>query len=194
MQPEPQFVHWLFATGFLVLGLCLLAEALVGAEVWRRRPWRAHLWPASAFLMGIGMWPVMILYTNSTLHMVAHSAWAQVLMLAGGAELALARGKVTSRYWHLTVALALFISGVASLVHEQNSWLFSRSAFIHHAMGWVMIAGALFPLAQTFRPRSFVLGAGFAATFLAVSVLLFSHRDVAEIFGHISPVAGTPRR
>jgi hypothetical protein len=194
MQPEAQFVHWLFATGFLVLGLCLLAEALVGAEVWRRRPWRAHLWPASAFLMGIGMWPVMILYTNSTLHMVAHSAWAQVLMLAGGAELALARGKVTSRYWHLTVALALFISGVASLVHEQNSWLFSRSAFIHHAMGWVMIAGALFPLAQTFRPRSFVLGAGFAATFLAVSVLLFSHRDVAEIFGHISPVAGTPRR
>ena len=194
MQPEAQFVHWLFATGFLVLGLCLLAEATVGTEVWRRRAWRAYLWPASAFAMGVGMWPVMILYTNSTLHMVAHSAWAQVLMLAGGAELGLARGKLTSRYWHLTVALALVISGIASLVHEQNSWLFSRSAFIHHAMGWTMVAGAAFPLARTFRPRSFVLGAGFAATFLVVSVLLFAHRDVAEIFGHISPIAGTPRR
>jgi hypothetical protein len=194
VQPEAQFVHWLFATGFLVLGLCLLAEASVGAEVWRRRAWRAYLWPASAFAMGVGMWPVMILYTNSTLHMVAHSAWAQVLMLAGGAELGLARGKLTSRYWHLTVALALVISGIASLVHEQNSWLFSRSAFIHHAMGWTMVAGAAFPFVRTFRPRSFVLGAGFAATFLVVAVLLFAHRDVAEIFGHLSPVAGTPHR
>jgi hypothetical protein len=194
VQPEAQFVHWLFATGFLVLGLCLLAEASVGAEVWRRRAWRAYLWPASAFAMGVGMWPVMILYTNSTLHMVAHSAWAQVLMLAGGAELGLARGKLTSRYWHLTVALALVISGIASLVHEQNSWLFSRSAFIHHAMGWTMVAGAAFPFVRTFRPRSFVLGAGFAATFLVVAVLLFAHRDVAEIFGHLSPIAGTPRR
>jgi hypothetical protein len=194
MQPAAQFVHWLFATGFLVLGLCLFAEATVGPEVWRRRPWRGYLWPGSAFLMGIGMWPVMILYTNSTLHMVAHSAWAQVLMLAGGAELALARGKLSSRYWHLTIGLALVVSGVASLLHEQNSWLFSRSAFVHHSMGWIMVVGAIFPLARTFRPRSFALGAGFAATFLLVSVLLYSHRDVAEIFGHISPIAGTPHR
>jgi hypothetical protein len=194
MQPEAEFVHWLFATGFLILGVCLLAEAVVGTEVWSRRAWRAYLWPGAAFVMGIGMWPVMILFTNSTLHMVAHSAWAQVLMLAGGAELALARGKLNSRYWHLTVALALVVSGLASLVHEQNPWFFSRSAFVHHAMGWVMVVGALFPFVRTFRPRSFVLGAGFAATFLAVSVLLYSHRDVAEIFGHISPVAGEPRR
>jgi hypothetical protein len=194
MQPEAEFVHWLFATGFLVLGLCLLGEAVVGCEVWSRRPWRAYLWPTSAFVMGIGMWPVMILFTNSTLHMVAHSAWAQVLMLAGGAELALARGKLTSRYWHLTVALALVVSGLASLVHEQNAWLFSRSAFIHHALGWVMVAGAVFPLARTFRPRSFALGAGFAATFLVVAVLLYAHRDVAPIFGHLSPIAGEPHR
>src|SRR5919197_6308018 len=194
MQPEAEFVHWLFATGFLVLGVCLFAEAIVGGEVWSRRAWRAYLWPASAFLMGIGMWPVMILFTNSTLHMVAHSAWAQVLMLAGGAELALARGKLESRYWHLTVALALLVSGAASLIHEQNPWLFSRSAFVHHTMGWVMIAGSLFPLARTFRPRSFVLGTGFAATFLLVAVLLYAHRDVADVFGHLSPIAGTPHR
>jgi hypothetical protein len=194
MQPEAEFVHWLFATGFLVLGLCLLAEAVVGSGVWQRRAWRSYLWPSAAFVMGVGMWPVMILYTNSTLHMVAHSAWAQVLMLAGGAELGLARGKLTSRYWHLTVALALFVSGAASLVHEQNGWLFSRSAFVHHSMGWVMILGAVFPLARTFRPRSLALGAGFATTFLVVGVLLYSHRDVADVFGHISPAAGVPHR
>jgi hypothetical protein len=92
------------------------------------------------------------------------------------------------------VGLALFVSGAASLVHEQNGWLFSRSAFVHHAMGWVMIGGAVFPIARTFRPRSFALGAGFAATLLVVSVLLYSHRDVADIFGHLSPIAGEPRR
>jgi uncharacterized membrane protein len=194
MQPEAEFVHWLFATGFLVLGVCLLAESVVGPDVWARSGWRAYLWPGAMFVMGICMWPVMILFTNSTIHMVAHSAWAQVLMLSGGAELALARGKLRSPYWHLTVGLALVVSGAASLVHEQNDWLFSRAAFVHHAMGWVMIGGAIFPIARTFRPRSFALGAGFAATLLVISVLLYSHRDVAEIFGHISPTAGTPHR
>jgi len=194
MQPAPEFVHWLFATGFLILGVCLLAEAVVGPDVWGRRPWRAYLWPGAALIMGVFLWPVMILFTSSTLHMIAHSAWAQVLTLAGGAELALARGKLSSRYWHLTIALAFLVSGAASLIHEQNDWLFSRSAFVHHAMGWVMIGGALFPLARTFRPRSFALGAGFATTFLVVSVLLYTHRDVADIFGHLSPVAGAPRR
>jgi hypothetical protein len=194
MQPEPEFVHWLFATGFLVLGLTLLSEAIVGPEVWGRTPWRAYVWPGAMFAMGVAMWPVMILFTNSTIHMIAHSAWAQVLMLSGAAELGLARGKLSSRYWHLTVGLALFVSGAASLVHEQNGWLFSRAAFVHHSMGWVMIVGSVFPIARTFRPRSLALGAGFAATLLVVSVLLYSHRDVAEIFGHLSPVAGEPHR
>jgi hypothetical protein len=194
MQPEAEFVHWLFATGFLVLGLTLLSEAIVGPDVWARTAWRAYVWPGAMFAMGVGMWPVMILFTNSTIHMVAHSAWAQVLMLSGAAELGLARGKLSSHYWHLTVGLALFVSGAASLVHEQNGWLFSRAAFVHHSMGWVLIVGSVFPIARTFRPRSLGFGAGFAVTLLVVSVLLYSHRDVAEIFGHLSPVAGEPRR
>ena len=49
MQPPAEFVHWMFATGFLLLGLCLLAETVVGTEVWRRRAWRAYLWPGLAF-------------------------------------------------------------------------------------------------------------------------------------------------
>ena len=50
MQPEAEFVHWLFATGFLVLGICLLAESIVGPEVWGRNPWRPHLWPGAMFV------------------------------------------------------------------------------------------------------------------------------------------------
>ncbi len=36
-MPPPEHVHWLFATGFLALGLFLLAEAIVGREVWAMR-------------------------------------------------------------------------------------------------------------------------------------------------------------
>ena len=86
MQPLAEHVHWMFATGFLILALCLFAEAVVGTEVLRQRRWRAYLWPGALFLMGIFMWPVMIMFTNSTLHMLAHAAWAQVLLLAGGVE------------------------------------------------------------------------------------------------------------
>src|SRR4029079_12596345 len=51
MQPAAEFVHWMFATGVLLVGLCLLAQAIVGDDVWRRRAWRAYLWPGLAFAM-----------------------------------------------------------------------------------------------------------------------------------------------
>jgi hypothetical protein len=194
VQPPPEHVHWLFATGFLILGLCLLAEAIVGTEVWRRRAWRAYLWPGVAFLMGVLMWPVMVFFTSSTLHMLAHGAWAQVLMLAGAIELALARGKLSSSWWRLGMTAAFLVSGTAFLVHEQNGWLFQRSSFLHHVLGWTLVVGAIFPLARCVRPRSQAVATGFALTFVVVAVLLYCDRDVASVFGHISPLAGTPRR
>jgi hypothetical protein len=194
VQPLAEHVHWMFATGFLILALCLFAEAVVGTEVWRQRRWRAYLWPGALFLMGLFMWPVMIFFTNSTLHMLAHALWAEVLLLGGGVELALVQGKLRSRYWHLCLAFTLLVSGTASLVHEQNPWLFSRSAFLHHAMGWLVIGAAVFPVLRTFRPRSLALATGFAAAFLVLSVFLYADRDVADIFGHLSPVAGAPHR
>jgi hypothetical protein len=190
MEPQPEVVHWLFGIGFLFLGLCLLAEAIVGREVWRRRGWRAYLWPGVAFVMGTFMWPVMVFYTSSAIHMLAHSAMAQAMMLAGAAQLALVRGKLSNSLWELTVPLALLVAGLAFLVHEQNSWLFSRSAFLHHALGWTMVAGAAISLGRAARPRSPVFNAGFALTFIAIAALLFCDRNLAPVFGHLSPLAG----
>jgi chromate transport protein ChrA len=179
----------MFATGFLVLGLCQLAEALVGSAVWERRAWRAYLWPSTAFLMGFLLWPVMVFFTSSTLHMLAHGVWAEVLMLAGAAQLALVRGKLKDPRWEATMGLAFFVSGVAFLVHEQNPWLFARSAFLHHALGWTLVIGSVFPLMRAFRPGSSRARAGYALTMLAVAVLLYCDRDVAPIFGHLSELA-----
>jgi hypothetical protein len=194
VQPPAEHVHWLFATGFLTLGLCLLGEAIVGTEVWRMRAWRAYLWPGLAFALGIFMWPVMTFFTNSTLHMLAHGAWAEVLMFAGAVELALVRGKLQSSWWRLAMTSAFVVSGAAFLVHEQNSWLFQRSSFLHHLLGWTLLVAAVFPLLRSFRPRSQVAATGFALTFVVVAVALYCDRDVAAIFGHISPLAGTPHR
>ena len=194
MQPPAEHVHWLFATGFLMLGLCLVAEAVVGTAVWRMRAWRAYLWPGIAFALGIFMWPVMTFFTNSTLHMLAHGLWAEVLMFAGAMELALVRGKLSGRWWQLGMAAAFVVSGVSFLVHEQNPWFFQRSSFLHHALGWTLFVGALFPLARCVRPRSQSIAAGFALTFVVVSVMLYCDRDVAPVFGRISPLAGTPHR
>jgi hypothetical protein len=187
-------VHWWFATGLLGLGVLLLARAFVGEEVWNRRPWRRYLWPSLVFAMGIFMWPVMTFFTSSAIHMLAHGAWAQMLMLAGAAELALARGKVQSAAWRLTAPLAMLVSGAAFLIHEQQAWLFSRAAFLHHALGWTLIAGAVFPIVQYVRPRWLLGNAGFAAVLLVLAVLLYCDRDTAAIFGHLSQYAGTPHR
>jgi hypothetical protein len=192
--PPAEHVHWMFATGVLLVGVCLLAQAIVGDEVWNRRPWRRYLWPGLIFGLGLFMWPVMTFFTNSTIHMLAHGTWAQVMMLAGAAQLGLASGKLHSRYWHLTMPLAFVVSGAAFLIHEQNSWLYARASFLHHVCGWTLVLGAIFPLALTFRPRSLALGAGYALTIIVVSVVLFSARDAAPIFGHMSPQAGVAHR
>ena len=190
MEPPPEVVHWMFGTGFVFLGLCLLAETIVGRDVWRRRSWRGYLWPAVAFLMGIFMWPVMVFYTSSAIHMLAHGVWAQALMVAGAAQLGLVRGKLRSSLWELTLPFALTVSGAAFLIHEQNPWLFSRAAFLHHALGWTAVAGALIAIARFVRPRSTTLNAGFALMFLVFAALLYCDRNVAPIFGHLSPLAG----
>jgi hypothetical protein len=39
-----------------------------------------------------------------------------------------------------------------------------------------------------------VLRAGFATVIVAASVMLFCDRDVAPVFGHLSPQAGVPHR
>jgi hypothetical protein len=193
-MPPPEHVHWLFASGFLALGLFLLAEAVVGREVWRKRRWRTYLWPSTMFLMGVGMWPVMVFFTSSTLHMLAHGAWAEVMMFAGAAELGLASGKLRSPAWRLAIVLAFVVTGLAFLVHEQNPWFFQRSAFLHHLLGWTFLGAAVFPLGRALRPRSTVFAGGFALAFVVVAVFLYCDRDVAPVFGHLSPLAGAPHR
>jgi hypothetical protein len=194
VQPPAEHVHWLFATGVLFLGLLLLAEAIVGRDVWRRRKWRAYLWPSLLFGLGVLMWPVMVFFTNSTIHMLAHSSWAQMMMLAGAAELGLVSGKLRNELWKLAVPVLFAVAGAAFLIHEANPWSFSRSAFVHHVCGWVLLVGALFPLAAAFKPRSFAFNTGYALVIVAIAAVLYTSRDVAPIFGHLDPSAGVPHR
>jgi hypothetical protein len=53
---------------------------------------------------------------------------------------------------------------------------------------------AIFPLGAAFRPRWTFFRSGYALTFVAFAVILFCDRDLAPIFGHLSPLAGTPHR
>jgi len=194
VQPKAEFVHWLFATGFLAIGLFLLAEAIVGEAVWRRRSWRAYLVPSAMFLTGVLLWPVMVLFTNSTIHMLAHGSWAQVMMLAGACELALVRGKLHSPHWRLTTALAALVSGAAFLIHEQNGWFFARSAFLHHAIGWTLVAATVVGVVRAAGRPSAAARASFALVWVVIAVFLYADRDVAPVFGHLSPKAGVAHR
>ena len=190
MQPRPEIAHWLFASLFLLIGLAVIAEAIVGTEVFRRRPWRGYLWPSLALFGGVMLWVVAVLSTFSTLHLLAHVAWAQAAMIAGAVQLAVVRGKLHSPAWSLATAAAMLLTGVSFLIHEQNGWLFARSAFLHHSLGWLFVIAAIVPVLQVWRPRLPALRFAFGLTFVAVAVLLYADRDIAPIFGHLSDQAG----
>ena len=194
LEPPSEHIHWWFATGFLILALCFAARSVVGGEVWDRRPWRRYLFPGLLFALGLLMFPVMVFFTSSTIHMVAHGSWAETMMLAGGASLGLASGKLKNPLWNLTIPLGLFVGGLAILVHEQNGWLYSRAAFGHHLIGWIAVVGAIIPLVLVFRPRSIAMGLCFAVLLVSISTVLYADRDTAPIFGHLSPEAGVPHR
>jgi hypothetical protein len=190
MLPKAEIAHWLFAAGFLFFALVLLAEAIVGPEVFRRRLWRACLWPSLALFAGTWLWVIAIFSTFSTLHLLAHAVWAQAATAAGGVQLAVVLGRLRSSYWSLVTAGVLFASGASFLIHEQNGWFFARSAFLHHLIGWTLVLAAVIPVGAAFRPRKTVWAYGFAATWVAIAVMLFADRDVAPIFGHLSDLAG----
>src|SRR5262249_60294535 len=119
------------------------------------------------------MWPVMVFYTNSTIHMIAHGSWAEVMMFAGAVELARVRGKLHSSAWSLAMGAAFLVSGLAFLVHEQNAWFFMRSAFLHHLLGWTLVVASVLPITRSVRPRSNVAAAGLVLTFVVFAVLLY---------------------
>jgi hypothetical protein len=181
--PRPETAHWIAAAIALLVGLLLLAELIVGPEVFRRRAWRAYLFPVLAVSSSVLLWVITVFSTFSTMHLLAHAIWAQAALVAGAVELAVVRGKLKSPNWALVPGFALLVSGLAFLVHEPNTWLYSRSAFLHHAIGWMLVVFALFPLGQALRPRQVAWRAGFALTFVVLAVLLFADRDAAPIFG-----------
>jgi hypothetical protein len=190
MVPRAEIAHWLAASVALLLALILLSEVIVGREIFRRRRWRAYLWPAVALVGGVLLWVITIFSTFSTMHLVAHAVWAEAAMISGAVQLAVVRGKLTSPRWDLVTAGALLVSGVAFLVHEQNDWLFSRSAFLHHTIGWSLVVASLFPIGAAIQPRRIVWSTGFALTFVALAVMLYADRDAAPIFGHFYGVVG----
>jgi hypothetical protein len=181
--PPSEGAHWLAGAIALLVGLLLVAEVLVGPEVFRRRRWRAYLLPLVVIASSVLLWVITIFSTFSTMHLFAHALWAQAALLAGAVQLALVRGKLEGPAWSLVPGVALLVSGIAFLAHEPNPWLYSRAAFLHHTIGWMLVVSALFPLGQALRPRQAVWRLGFATTFLVLAVLLFADRDEAAIFG-----------
>jgi hypothetical protein len=191
MIPRAETAHWLAASVALFVGLLLISELIVGREVFRRRAWRAYLFPSLIVVSSVFLWLIAIFSTFSTMHLLAHAIWAQAALVAGAVELAIVRGKLRHPAWSLVPALALLVSGIAFLVHEQNPWLYSRSAFLHHAIGWMLVIVALFPLGRAVQPGRIVWRAGYALTFVLLAMLLFADRDAAPIFGRFG-VGGGP--
>ena len=198
MQPPAEHVHWLFATGFLLLGLCLLGEAIVGnGGVAAARRGALYLWPGLAFALG-----VLHVARDDVLHELG-DPHARARGVGAGADARRARpssrssaGKLQSRWWRLAMTAALRrLRRARSSSTSRTRGCSSARRSCTTCSGWTLLVGAIFPLARAVRPRSQCAGDRLRARRSSSSrVMLYCDRDVAPIFGHISELAGTPHR
>ena len=147
MQPPAEMVHWLFATGLLLLGLCLVCEGIVGAEVWRMRAWRIYLWPGLVVRDGR---PDVA--RDDLLHQLG-DPHVRARLVGRGAD-ARRRRRAGARARQAQVALVASHDAVRLRRHRhrrssstsRTRWFFARSAFLHHLLGWTFLIAAVFPL------------------------------------------------
>ena len=157
------------------------------------RRWRMYLWPVDRFrprrrpLAGLG-----VLHELDAAHGGPCLVGRGPRCSAGAVQLALVRGKLTSRWWTLSLSVSLLVS--AARVPDPR------------AEPVVLLArGVSAPRDRLDAPRrgdlpdragdaaaAFAWNAGFAMTWIVLAVMLFCDRDVAPIFGHLSPLAGGP--
>ena len=190
MVPRAEIAHWLAGSAVLLLGLVLLSEVIVGTEVFRRRRWRAYLWPSLALAGGVLLWVIVAFSTFSTMHLLAHAVWAQVAMVAGAVQLAIVRGKLASPRWPLVISGGLLLCGPRSSSTSRTTGSTRARRSSTTPSGGRSSWRRSSRWGRRFWPRRAFFQAGFALTFVAVAVLLFADRDVAPIFGHLSDTAG----
>ena len=120
------------------------------------------------------MWPVMVFFTNSTIHMLAHGAWAQAMMLAGAAELGLVRGKLHEPVLAAVRCRSRSSSPASAFLCTSRTAGSSRArrSSTTCSAGRLLDRRALPARCARFRPRARSSGsAGFALTFVVVAVL-----------------------
>ena len=153
MVPRAEIAHWLAGSALLLLGLVLLSEVIVGTEVFRRRRWRAYLWPSLALAGGVLLWVIVAFSTFSTMHLLAHAVWAQVAMVAGAVQLAIVRGKLTSPRWPLVIAGGLVLAGSRSSSTSRTPGSTRARPSSITLSGGRSSSAALFPLGQALWPQ-----------------------------------------
>ena len=149
----------------------------------------------SLFGLGVFMWPVMVFFTNSTIHMLAHSAWAQMMMLAGAR-----RARARQREAQERVVEAVRAARVRGLGRGVSDPRGEPVALL--ALGVRPPRVRLDPARRRALPARRRVQAALARLHgrlraraaSPIAVALYTSRDVAPVFGHLDPTAGVAHR
>ena len=182
--PKAEEAHWLAAAIALLIGLLLVSELIVGPEVFRKRAWRAYLFPAVVIVSSVLLWVITIFSTFSTMHLLAHAIWAQAALVAGAVELARGSGKAARARAGRSFRRSRSSSreSRSSCTSRTRGCTRARRSSTTRSAGCSSSSRSSRSVRRSSRGR-LVWRAGFALTFVLLAVLLFADRDAAPIFG-----------
>ena len=196
MQPPAEHVHWMFATGFLLLALFLLAEAIVG----RGGLAAAHVAdvPLAVVRVPDGRPHVArddVLHELDDPHGRARGVGPGDDARRAPRSSGSCEGKLHSALWRLAMPFAFLVSG--DRVPAARAEPVALPALVVPAPLARLDdrpVGAVFPLARASGRGGRSRTPASRSCSSSSRSRCIADRDLAPVFGHLSPLAGEPHR
>jgi hypothetical protein len=169
-MPQPPESHHTFGSGFILLGMLMVAETLSGG-IWHQSRMRSMIFPATLVVLGWGMMAVTFVETYARL---VHLSMGLPLVIGGWFEAQNRLGRVSRRSADLFIVPALFLAAVDTAGFHLTGPVLSGGYITHAVLAILAVVVGLVRMYQTHEPTSVTRGLAlsFCLMFLGLDLYL----------------------
>ena len=168
--PRPPESHHTFGSGFILLGLLMIAERLSGS-VWFRSRIRMMIFPATLVMLGWGMLAVTAIEPRAR---IAHFAMGVPMIVGGWAEARYRLGQLPRSYADAFIIPALFFAAVDTAGFHLMGSPLSPGFLTHASLALTAVALAFLRYNESTDVKSVARGLAMSFGVLLIAFELYA--------------------